>query len=375
MSNHSEAFVAFDTSKLRNAVAIADGGRAGEIRFLGEIENSGAVTAKLVKKLAAKYQRLTFCYEAGPTGYGLYRQIKSLGHECIVVAPSLIPKKPGDRVKTNRRDALSLAKLLRAGELTAVWVPDRQHEAMRDLTRARDTAAMDLRAKRQQISAFLLRQGLHYSEDKKTWTKMHLNWLASQKFELAEHRIVFEEAMEAMRQAQGRVERLEQAIGAAVADWSLGEAVSALIAMRGMDLVSAATFMAEIGDLSRFQTPRELMAYLGLVPSENSTGDKIKRGPITKAGNRRVRRVLVECAWSYQHPPRVSKDKQKKVDAVPKAVREIAWKAQGRLNRRYRALVRRGKLKTVAVTAVAREFAGFIWAVAREVRTARAAAK
>ena len=179
MGNHSEAFVAFDTSKLRNAVAIADGGRVGEIRFLGEIENSGAVTAKLVKKLAAKYQRLTFCYEAGPTGYGLYRQIKNLGHECVVVAPSLIPKRPGDRVKTNRRDALSLVKLLRAGELTAVWVPDRGHEAMRDLTRARETAMMDLRSKRQQVSAFLLRQGLHYSEGKKTWTKTHMNWLAS----------------------------------------------------------------------------------------------------------------------------------------------------------------------------------------------------
>ena len=159
MSNHSEAFVALDTSKLRNAVAIADAGRAGEIRFVGEIENSGVATAKLVKKLAAKYQRLTFCYEAGPTGYGLYRQIESLGHSCLVVAPSLIPKKPGDRVKTNRRDALNLVKLLRAGELTAVWVPDARHEAMRDLTRAREAAVEDLRSKRQQISSFLLRQG------------------------------------------------------------------------------------------------------------------------------------------------------------------------------------------------------------------------
>src|SRR6516165_2105363 len=164
MSDHSEAFVAFDTAKLRNAVAIADGGRGDEVRFLGEFDNTPAATAKLVRKLAAKYERLTFCYEAGPTGYGLYRQIKSLGHECIVVAPSLIPKKPGDRVKTNRRDALSLVKLLRAGELTAVWVPDQHHEAIRDLTRARGAAVFDLRRKRQQMSAFMLRQGLHYSE-------------------------------------------------------------------------------------------------------------------------------------------------------------------------------------------------------------------
>ena len=207
MSDHSEAFVAFDTSKLRNAVAIADGGRGDEPRFLGEIDNTPAATAKLVRKLAGKYERLTFCYEAGPTGYGLHRQVKSLGHECIVAAPSLIPKKPGDRVKTNRRDAVGLAKLLRSGDLTAVWVPDRQHEAMRDLTRARETAMLDLRAKRQQISAFLLRQGLHYPEDKRTWSKSHLNWLASQKFDIAEHRIVFEELMEAMRQAQGWIER------------------------------------------------------------------------------------------------------------------------------------------------------------------------
>jgi len=375
VGNHSEAFVAFDTSKLRNAVAIAEAGRAGEVRFFGEIENTEAATAKLVKKLAAKYQHLTFCYEAGPTGYEVYRQIKSLGHECIVVAPSLIPKKPGDRVKTNRRDALSLAKLLRAGELTAVWVPDRGHEAMRDLTRARETTMMDLRSKRQQISAFLLRQGLHYSEGKKTWTKTHMNWLASQKLEYAEQRLVFEEMMLAMRQAQERLERLAQAIRVAVPDWSLAEVVTALMAMRGIDLISAATFLAEIGDPSRFQHPSELMGYLGLVPSENSTGDKIKRGPITKAGNRRARRMLVECAWSYQHPPRVGQEKQEKVAAAPRAVREIAWKAQCRLHGRYRALVRRGKLKTVAVTAVARELAGFIWAVSRAITTARAVAK
>jgi len=374
MSDHSEAFVAFDTSKLRNAVAIADSGRAGEIRFLGEIDTTPAATAKLVKKLADKYQRLTFCYEAGPTGYGLYRQIKGLGHECVVAAPSLIPKKPGDRVKTNRRDALSLARLLRAGDLTAVWVPDERHEAMRDLTRAREAAMMDLRSKRQQVSAFLLRRGLHY-EGKNTWTKTHMRWLASQQLAYPEQRIAFEEMMLAVRQAQERLERLEQAIRAAVPDWSLAEVVTALMAMRGIDLIAATTLLAEVGDLSRFQTPHGLMDYLGLVPSEASTGDTIKRGPITKAGNRRARRMLVECSWSYQHPPRVGRDKQQKVDAAPPAVREIAWKAQCRLHRRYRALIRRGKLKTVAITAVARELAGFIWAVGREITTTRAAAR
>jgi len=372
MGDHSEAFVGFDTSKLRNAVAIADAGRGGEVRFFGEIENTPAATAKLVRKLSAKYGRLTFCYEAGPTGYGLQRQIKELGFECLVVAPSLIPKRPGDRVKTNRRDALSLAKLLRADELTAVWVPDAAHEAMRDLTRARETAMLDLRTKRQHISAFLLRLGRPYGERKKTWTKAHVRWIASQKLEHPQQRLVLEEMMLAMRQAQERLQRLEQAIAAAVPEWSLAEVVTALRAMRGIDLISAATLLAEIGDLSRFRTPTELMAYLGLVPSEDSTGDVIKRGPITKAGNRRARRMLVECAWSYQHPPRVGVAKQPKVDAAPEAVREIAWKAQCRLYRRYRALIRRNKLKTVAIVAVARELAGFIWAVARQVTTARA---
>lgn len=375
MGDHSEAFIGLDTSKLRNAVAIADDIRGGEVRFLGEIENSAVATTKLVRKLAAKYRRLTFCYEAGPTGYGLYRQIKSLGHECMVAAPSLIPRKPGDRVKTNRLDAMSLARQLRAGELTAVWVPDRGHEAMRDLTRARETAVMDLRSKRQQVSALLLRQGRSYPANKKTWTKAHMNWLASQKFEYVEQRFIFEEMMLAIRQAQERLMRLEEAIRAAVQDWSLAEVVTALMAMRGMDLISAATFLAEVGDLSRFQTPRQLMAYLGLVPSEDSTGDTIKRGSITKTGNRRARRMLLECSWSYQHPARVGRAKQPKVDAAPPAVREIAWKAQCRLNRRYRALTRRGKLKTVAITAVARELAGFIWAIGREVNAARVAAE
>jgi transposase len=375
MGDCSEAFVAFDTSKLRNAVAIADGDRGGEVRFLGEIENSAAATAKLVRQLSRQYQQLTFCYEAGPTGYRLQRQITELGHQCIVAAPSLIPKRPGDRVKTNRRDAMSLAKLLRAGELVAVWVPDAGHEAMRDLTRARETAMLDLRAKRQQIASLLLRQGRHYQEGRKPWTKIHKAWLMRQKFDHPEQRLVFEEMMLAMRQAEERLARLEQAIRIAVPEWSLAEVCSGLMAMRGIDLVSSAGILAEMGDLSRFPTPSELMAALGMVPSEYSSGETTKRGPITKAGNRRARRLLVECAWAYRHPPRVGVTKQAKVAAAPRAVREIAWKAQHRLYGRYRTLIRRGKLKNVATTAVARELAGFIWAVSREITGAGAAAR
>jgi transposase len=278
-------------------------------------------------------------------------------------------------VKTNRRDAMSLAKLLRAGELTAVWVPDEHHEAMRDLTRARDTAMIDLRRKSQQLTAFLLRQGRHYPTGKKTRTKAWASWLATQQLDHPEQRLAFEEMLLAMRQAQERVERLEQAVRAAVAEWSLADTAAAQMAMRGIDMVSSAGFLAETGDLSRFQSARQVMGYLGFASSESSTGDTVKRGPITKAGNRRARRILVESAWSYQHPPRVGKDKQLKVQVAPRGVREISWKAQCRLYRRYRALIRRGKLKTVAVTAIARELAGFIWAVHREVASARAAVR
>ena len=294
MVHHSEAFVALDTAKLRNAVAIADAGRNGEIRYLGEIDNTETATRKLVVQLAGKYAQLTFCYEAGPTGYGLYRLIKSLGHDCMVVAPSLIPSKPGDRVKTNRRDAVNLAKLLRAGELIAVWVPAERHEAMRDLVRARDAAAKDYRIKRQNVSSFLLRCGLHFP-GKKTWGRTHMNWLTSIKLEPHEQRIAFEEMLLAVRQVRERIERLQQAMRDAVPDWSLASVVEALQALRGMDMVGAIVFLAELGDLSRFENPRQLMAYLGLTPSESSTGESVKRGGITKAGNTRARRLLIEA--------------------------------------------------------------------------------
>src|SRR5712672_3581618 len=373
MRDHIEAFVAFDTSKLRNAVAIAEAGRTGEIRFVGEIENGGAATAKLVRKLAAKYERLTFCYEAGPTGYGLYRQIKSLGYECLVAAPSLIPTKPGDRVKTNRRDALNLAKLLRAGELTAVWVPDERHEAMRDLVRARDAAVKDYRIKRQNVSSLLLRLGRHYP-GKKTWGRTHLNWLTGLKLEHREQRIAFEEMLLAVRQVRERIERLEQAMREAVADWTLAPVIEAVQAMRGIDMVGAVAFLADLVDLSRFQNPRQLMAYLGLTPSERSTGESVKRGGITKAGNTRARRLLIEAAWSYRFPPRVSKDMQTRIGAAPRTAREIAWKAQMRLCGRFRTLTRKGKRPTIVVTAIARELSAFIWAINREVVESHATA-
>lgn len=364
MTEHSAAYVAFDTAKLHNAVAIAEAGRDGEIRYLGEFDTTRQATAKLVRKLAGRYERLTFCYEAGPTGYGLYRQIKQLGHDCLVAAPSLIARKPGDRVKTNRRDALALARQLRAGELTAVWVPDDRHEAMRELTRARWSAVVDLRAKRQQVSSMLLRLGRHFP-GKTTWGKGHKTWLASQKLPHLEQRLALEERLLAMRQAEERVQRLEQAMREAMNGWSLAALVTALMALRGFDFVAAAALVAEVGSFGRFATPRELMAWLGLVPSERSTGERVQRGGITKTGNRRARQLLVECAWSYRHPPRVGPGKLARLEAVPQAVRDIAWKAQTRLSKRFRALLRADKKEVVAVTAVARELAGFTWAIAQ----------
>ena len=372
MGHHSEAFIGIDTSKLKNAIAIAEAGRGGEIRYYGEIDTTDAAMRKLIAKLAAKYDKLTFCYEAGPTGYGLHRLITSLGHACPVVAPSLIPKKAGAHVKTNRRDALGLARLLRAGELTAVWVPDERHEAMRDLSRAREAAMDDLKSKRQQVSSLLLRLGLHYP-GKTTWGKAHRTWLSRQKLVNREQRLVLEELLGAERQAQERVDRLASAIREAVPEWSLAPIVTALQAMRGIDLIAAVVILAEIGDLSRFATPRELMGYLGLVPSESSTGESVRRGGITKAGNRRARRILVEASWSYRHPPRVGREKQAKVAAAPRRVREIAWKAQTRLTARYRALTRNGKRPTIVVVAIARELCGFIWAIHREMMRAPAA--
>ena len=366
MAEYSEAYVAFDTSKTKHAVAIADGGRRGEVRFLGDVASSPARVERLTRKLAERYDKLHFCYEAGPTGYGLYRQIRELGHDCTVVAPSLIPKKPGERIKTNRRDAVTLARLLRAGELTAVWVPDAIHEAVRDLVRAREAAAQDLRRKRQQLLSFLLRHGLIF-DGRQHWTLAHRRWLAGQSFAHPAQQIVFQDANEAIEEALARLRRLEQQLVAIVPSWSMAPVVEAYQAMRGASFLVAVTVAAEIGDLRRFDQPRQLMAFLGLVPRERSTGDTVRRAGLTLAGNRRARRVLVEAAWSYRHPARVSETLRARLEGLPKPVRDIAWKAQIRLCARYRRLSAAGKKLPVVIAAIAREMAAFLWAIARQV--------
>lgn len=300
----------------------------------------------------------------GPCGYGIQRHLSALGHGCVVVAPSLIPRRPGARIKTDRRDAVNLAKLHRAGELTAVWVPDPAHEAIRDLVRARLAAVRTLRQARQQLSGFLLRHGHHYHRT--AWTLMHRRWLAGLHFEQPVHHIVLEDCIAAVEAATARRERLEAHIEAMLPDWSLAPVVRALQALRGMALVAAATLVAELGDMTRFVNPRQLMAYLGLVPSEHSSGKTRRQGGITKAGNGAARRVLIEAAWSYRFPARIGRAQLLRQESLAKPIRDTAWKAQERLCRRYRKLIRAGKLPTVVTAAIARELAGFVWAIAQQ---------
>jgi len=358
-------YVGLDVHKRGIVVAVAEDGLRGEVREYGRIANTPAALDRLARKLSREGVKLRFCYEAGPCGYGIQRHLSARGHECVVVAPSLIPRRAGDRVKTDRRDAASLARLHRAGELTAVWVPDAGHEAIRDLVRARLDAVHALRRARQQLSGFLLRQGCHYGRP--AWTKLHRRWLAGLKFEQAVHHIVLEDYIAAVEAAQARRDRLTARIEAMLADWTLAPVVAALQTMRGMALVNAATLIAELGDLSRFANPRQLMAYLGLVPSEHSSGASIKRGGLTKAGNSAARRRLIEASWTYRFPARVSRELLLRQEEQPKPIREIAWKAQLRLCARYRKLARSGKPANVVTAAIARELAGFIWAIARRV--------
>jgi transposase len=357
-------YVGLDVHKAAVSVAVAEGGRGGEVRHIGVFPNRPDQIAKLVERIHKGGRRLSFCYEAGPCGYGLYRQLSGLGHACVVVAPSLIPTKAGDRVKTDRRDAAMLAKLHRAGELTSVWVPDDAHEAMRDLIRARATAVRVLGKARQHLQGFLLRHGRIYP-GKKGWTEAYRRWLARVRFEHAAQQLVLQDYIHVVEDAEARVARLTTHIERLLAGWSMQPIVAAVQAMRGVGLIVAVTVVAEVGDFSRFDSPRQLMAYFGLVPSEHSSGVTVRRGGITKAGNALARRVLIEGAWTYRMPARVSPKLHARLEGIPKAVRDIAWKAQVRLCNRYRHLAATGKPKSVVTTAIAREMVGFIWAIAR----------
>jgi transposase len=358
-------FVGLDVHKETIAVAIAESG-ASDVRYLGEIPNTPESLAKLVRQIKAAKTSLSFCYEAGGCGYGIYRQLRSLKHTCAVVAPALIPKKAGDRVKTDRRDSVNLARLHRAGELTAIQVPTESQEALRDLTRAREDLKQLQRQAKQRLLAFLLRHGRRYG-GRSFWTQAHFRWLETVKFEQPAQQIVLQEYIDTILACGQRVLGLEQIIAQTVQSSAERLVIEAVMALRGLSLIAATTVIAEIGDLRRFARASQLMAYLGLVPSEHSSGGKRCRGSITKTGNSHVRRVLVEAAWTYRHPARKSALLQRRAERTTPAIQAIAWAAQKRLCQRYRHLMGSGKQTVQACTAVARELAGFIWAVGQTV--------
>jgi transposase len=366
MKQPTTLFVGLDVHKESIAVAHVVEDRTADVVYVGAVGTRPADVDALVRRLRAKAARLVFAYEAGPCGYALYRQLTAQHLECMVVAPSLLPRKPGDRVKTDRRDAVQLARLLRSGDLTPVYVPSVEDEAIRDLSRAREDALADLKAAKFRLQAFLLRLGLHYT-GRSTWGAAHLRYLAKVVCPTPAQQIVFQECVRAVDQQVERVERLHAELVERVPAWRLYPLVQALQALRGVQETVATIMVAEIGDLTRFDNPRQLAAFLGLIPSEHSSGERRRQGSITKAGNGHARRALIEGAWAYRFPAKVSVHIQKRLETLPKPIQDIGWKAQVRLCKRFRRLTTRGKHPNVAVTAIARELAAFMWAIAREV--------
>jgi transposase len=360
-------FLGLDVHAETIAVAVAE--PDGEVRSLGIIPNREESIRKLIKKLGPAEQ-LQVCYEAGPTGYVLYWQLTALGVKCEVVAPTLVPVKAGDRVKTDRRDATKLARSYRSGDLTAVWVPDEEHEALRDLVRAREAAKQDQLRARHRLSKFLLRHGRRAPEGIKMWTQRHWQWIQEQvHFEQPAQEYTLLDYVHEVDHVADRIRRLEQAMAEAIklAPGPMQEVVQALQALRGIAQISAVTIVAELGKISRFEGARQLMGYSGAVSSEHTSGTRVRRGSITKTGNAHLRRIAVEAAWAYRHRPAIGPALRKRQEGLSQEVKEIAWKAQHRLNKRYRTLTAAGKEKQKVITAVGRELLGFIWAIGVQV--------
>jgi transposase len=366
MQQSSTLYVGLDVHKGSIAVAYVAQDHGAEVISLGNIGTRQCDIDKLIRRLQSKSPHLVFVYEAGPCGYWLYRYLTKKGQVCWVVAPSLLPKKPGDRVKTNRRDAIKLARLMRSGDLTPVYVPKVEDEAIRDLCRAREDAIHDLKAAQFQLKAFLLRQDIRYT-GRATWGPAHLRWLSEVVCPTPAQQIVFQEYVRTVTEQTERLARMEQERKDQVQTWRLVPVVEALQALRGVQFTVAVTTVAELGDLTRFENPRQLLNYLGFTPSEYSTGERRRQGGITKTGNSHARRALIEGAWAYRYPAKVSRHLQLRLEKVSKPLRDISWKAQIRLCKRYRQLSARGKNANQVVVAIARALRAFMWAIAQEV--------
>lgn len=368
MFKHNILFIGLDTHKTFTEVAYIEDQRGAEAIHLGRILSNKQSIKKLVRQIESKYPQATlhFVYEAGPCGYWIYRYITSLAHCCYVIAPSLIPKKPGDKVKTDKRDALKLAKLLKSEDLTPIYVPEPEDEAVRDLSRLRQTAMEDLKDAKYQLKAFLLRNNIQ-CKTKDNWSLKHLRWLTELILPTPCQQIVLQETIQTISERTNRLKRLDNELEHHVKKWRYYPVVKAIQALRGVRLLVATGVIAELGDLTRFDHPRKLMSYLGLVPSEHSSGSKRRLGAITKCGNSRARRLLVEGAHGYRYEANISTEMQIRQEGLSKEIIDIAWQAQLRLCRRYQRLIHKGKHRNVIVTAIAREMIAYIWAISREV--------